>query len=714
MTARGGWITRILAAGLWVGLAAPGVASALQLFPAAEIQEAHGLRQRIVGEASPLDLRQPRQHLKLSPETLAQIQQRLSAVQTREAENPFLYWAQAELLRQTQGAAAAAPLFERARQLAGRRFLIHWLFWQEHLTRNLREEAQREEAALQGIQVGWGLSRFPLLATELMRAGDEAAEANDLPRAAALYAAAVANTPESPQALLGRAATTWQADKMQPFQVLGDLLRGVAQIFRSPQTRYDLTSNLVLSLVVTCLVLLCAVAVVLALRIRPLFGHELNERALKAYPPAAQFSLGLLVFLLPLVLGFGLLWSAVIILLISAPYLATRERVGVSVLLALLALFPTGYQWVAARHLLASSRELALAETVEQGGRGESLVRDLGRWSREQPGNGLSHYYLGLALKRRGELPKAEAAMAQAATLLPNASFALVGLGNLQYLRGALPEAETAYRKAAALGPSAAAQMNLFKLYAQRLQIDQSKEALTRSGRLDPHMTQTLSRFHGQGRTEFVVDETVPWDTLAAGLAPAPRDVAAVAEGLWGAPLLGVPLSLVPYVAGLLVILFWTHAALRGRTPPVRRCLQCGTPFCPRCRMSPKEKEYCTPCATVFRPREGGVAAFVKVRRIREGEEWARQERARIGILGSILPGGSDLYRGRVIWGLGLALPAVWLLLDGLLLDLLTPTFRFVSPLSGPVRWTVAILPLLGLYAWSMQRSWRQPVRGAR
>jgi len=714
MTARGGRTTPLLAAGLCLGLAAPGVASALQLFPAAEIEEAHSLRQRIVGEASPLDLRQPRQHLKLSPETLAQIQQRLSALQAREAENPFLYWAQGELLRQAQGAAAAAPLFERARQLAGHRFLIHWLFWQEYLTRNLREEAQRVEAALQGIQVGWGLSRFPLLATELMRAGDEAAEADDLPRAAALYAAAVVNTPESPRALLGRAATTWQADKTQPVQVLGDLLGGVAQTLRSPQTRYDLTSNLVLSLVVTCLVLLCAVAAVLALRIQPLFGHELNEGTLKAYPPAAQLSLGLLVFFLPLVLGFGLLWSAVMILLLSAPYLTRRERVGVSVLLALLALLPTGYQWVAARHLLASSREMALAQTVEQGGRGESLVRDLGRWSREQPGNGLSHYYLGLVLKRRGELPKAEAAMAQAATLLPNKGFALVGLGNLQYLRGALPEAETAYRKAADLAPSAAAQMNLFTLYAQRLQIEQSKEALTRSSRLDPHMTQTLSRFHGQGRAEFVVDEPVPWDTLAAGLVPAPRDVAAVAEGLWGAPLLGVPLALLPYVAGLLVILFWTHAAMRGRTPPVRRCLQCGTPFCARCRMSPKEKEYCTPCATAFRPREAGVAAVVKVRRLREGEEWARQERARIGILGSILPGGSDLYRGHVIWGLGLALPAVWLLLDGLLLDLLTPTFRFVSPLPGPVRWTVAIFPLLGLYAWSMQRSWRQSVRGAR
>jgi hypothetical protein len=67
-----------------------------------------------------------------------------------------------------------------------------------------------------------------------------------------------------------------------------------------------------------------------------------------------------------------------------------------------------------------------------------------------------------------------------------------------------------------------------------------------------------------------------------------------------------------------------------------------------------------------------------------------------------------------VIWGFALALPAVWLLLEGLVLDFLTPTFRFLVPIPGPVRWTVAVLLLLGLYACSMQRSWRHPARGDR
>jgi len=703
----------IFAAGLCLGLAAAAPAGAFQLFPTAEIQEAHTLRQRILAEAPLLDLRQRRQQPKLAPESVRQIQQRLNALETREAENPFWYWAQGELVRQSQGIAHAAGFFARARQVAGARFLIHWLLWQEYLARDIQEDARREEAVLQALQVAWGLTRFPLLTAELMRIGDEAAQAGDPTRAAALYDAAVANTPESAQALFGRAAYTWQADKTQLLPVIRDVLRGVALTLRSPQTGYHLSSNLALSLVVTCLVLLGVVAAILALRVQPLFGHELNERVFNSFPPPAQFSLGLLCSLLPLVLGLGLLWSAVLLLLISAPYLTVRERIGVSVLLTLLVALPSGYQWVAARHALASSPELALVQTVEQGGRGDRLVQDLTRWSRQAPNNGLAHYYLGLTRKRRGELSQAEAAMTRAVQQLPRASFALVALGNLYYLRGNLPEAEARYRLAAELSPSAAAQMNLFKLYAQRLQFEQSKDALSRSTTLDPHMAQTLSRFHGRGGAEFVVDETVPWDALAVGLLPATLDVAAVAEGLWGAPLRGVSLSLLPYVAALLLVLFWTNVALRGRMPPVRRCHQCGAPFCLRCQRSPKEKEYCAPCATVFRPREGGVAAFVKVRRIREGEEWARQERARIGILGSLLPGGSDLYRGRVIWGLALALPAVWLLLEGLVLDLATPTFRFLVPIPGPVRWAVAVLLLLGLYVWSMQRSWRQPARGA-
>lgn len=714
MTASSLWICRSLALGVFLWTFEAGTAGAFQMFPATEVQEAHALRQRVLAEIPELDLQRLHERPGLSPEAIAVVRQHLAALQVREAENPFFHWAQGELLRQTVSPTAGAPAFERARQAAGSRALIHWLLWQDYLAADLRSEAEVEERALQAIQVSWGLTRFPLLATEEMRLGNEAGDSGDLTRALALNDAALANTPESPEVLFSRASLVWQTDKSRVFEVIKDLAAGLFHSLRGREAAFRVPSNLLLSLLVTCLAALCLVAVIFAIKIQPLFVHELSERMLKSLPPPCQVSLGLLLFLLPLAAGLGLLWAAIAALLFCAPYMTGRERGTVSFLLAVLVVLPFGYEWVASRHVLVSSHHFAVVQAVEQGRRGETLVQDLRGWAEEASADGLPQYYLGLILKRRGELIQAEAAMARAAELLPGAGFVQVGLGNVQFLLGRLQEAEASYRRAAEVVPaSAAVHLNLSKLYTQRLQLDQSKEALTRSLTLDPRMAQTVSPFHGQGFTQFVIDEPVPWDALAAGLAPRPGETGAVAEGFWGSPLRGVSLPLLPYAVGVLLLLFWTYVTLRGGMPPVRRCHQCGRPFCGRCQPNPKEKEYCSPCAAVFRQRDG-VTAFVRGRRIREGEEWLRRKHACIGILGSVVPGGGDLYGGHLVRGMLLCMLAVWLLAEGFVLDRLTPSFRFVSPLPSPIRYTAAVLLLVVLYLYSVHRSWRRPITGVR
>jgi hypothetical protein len=115
----------------------------------------------------------------------------------------------------------------------------------------------------------------------------------------------------------------------------------------------------------------------------------------------------------------------------------------------------------------------------------------------------------------------------------------------------------------------------------------------------------------------------------------------------------------------------------------------------------------------VFRHRDG-VTAFARGRRIREGEEWLRRERARTGILGSVVPGGGELYGGRLIRGILLCVPAVWLLAEVFLLDRLTPSFRFASPVPGPIRYKVAFLLLAALYLYSAHRSWGRGITEVR
>ena len=701
-----GWWTLPLLCGL---LALPGRAGAQHLFPAAEVQEAHGLRQRVLAEVVELDSEAARERRRLSPEVLAGLQQRLTALESREGANPFFAWAQGEVLRQTHGPGPAAPWFERARQLAGSRFAAHWLLWQEYLQRDVRDEAAREEKVLRNIQLTWGIARFPLLSAELMRYGSEAAARGDGARALAFYDGAVANTPESPEALFGRAAVRWQVDKGAVLAVARDLGQGLLHTARSGRWTRQVAGNLLLSLQVAWLAALVVLAAVLLVKSHALFAHDLGERVLASLPPALQGTLALLAVLLPVVAGLGLLWSALVALVLMAPHLTRRERMVVTALMAGLALLPMGYRLVAMGHVLAASPELGTVRAVEQGARGEALLRELRGWVQAAPQTGLPHHFLGLVLKRRGELPQANAEVAQALQLAPGAAFPLVAQGNLQYLQGRPAEAEATYRRAAELAPSSVpVQVNLVALYTQRLLLDQSKDALSRAQRLDPFTVGMVSDLHSAGTTSVVLDEPVPWPTLAGTLAPPAAAVATVAEGLWGAPLRGIRLAQLPLVAGVVLVLFWAHVAVRRRIPPVRRCIQCGTPFCSKCQVTVKEKEYCRPCAGVFRSREG-VAAFVRIRRQQEGEDWARRERLRSGVLGSLVPGGSDLYRGRTLIGLLLVVPALWLALEGGLLDAWAPSIRFATLLPGPMRATIAVLLLLVLFAVSIRRGWSKP-----
>lgn len=703
---RPGWCTLLM---LGVLFALPVGVSAQRLFPAAEVQEAHGLRQRVLAETAELDSEAAKERRRLSPETLASLQQRLTGMQEREASNPFFAWAQGEVLRQSQGVESAAQWFERARQLAGSRFLVHWLLWQDYLQRDLRDEAPREEKALRNLQLTWGLSRFPLLSGELMRRGSEAAARGDFSRAQAFYDGAVANTPESPDALMGRAAVRWQADKGAVLAVGRDLVQGVLHAVRDGRWTGQLASNILVSLQVAWLVAIGVLAVVFLLKTHVLFAHDLGERVLARVPAPVQGTLVLLVVLLPLVLGLGLLWSALVALVLIGPHLSRREQVMVSIVIAGLVLLPMGYRWVAATHVLAASPELGSARAIEEGARGEGMVRDLQAWIQAAPQAGLPEYYLSLVRKRRGELAEAEGAVGQALQRLPGVGFPLVAQGNLLSLQGRPAEAEAAYRRAAERLPaSPAVQLNLVALYTQRLLLDQSKDALSRAQRLDPFTVGMVSDLHSTGATAVVLDEPVPWASLAATLTPSPTTVQAVAEGLWGAPLRGVRLDQVPLVAILVLAAFWMHVAIRSRFPPVRRCIQCGTPFCSKCQVMVKEKEYCRSCASVFRSREG-VAAFVRIRRQQEGEEWARRERVRCGLLGSLVPGGSDLYRGRTLIGLLLALPAIWLVLEGGLLDAWTPSFRFATLLPGGMRVIIVLGILLVLFGISIRRGWSKP-----
>lgn len=689
-------------------LLAPGVAAALVSVPEAELAEARTLRERIAVAVPDLQ-GLPRQRGQADPQALEALQQRLAGLQGKEQANPFFHWALGEVRRLSQGPEAARPSFEEAMRLAGNRAAIHWLIWDDFLEEGLDIEAEREYRTLQGISLTWGLWRTPRLAERLLRAARRATATGDRARALALANLAIESDPRWGEAYLVRAGILWGTDKTQVMAAAGDLAKGVVQAWRSPWTSYQLMGSTVAGLLLAVLLALLLYAAVLVFKYQPLLAHDLAEGRLAKLPARVHSSLALLLILLPLAVGLGLYWAALFALAVLAPYSLDRERVVASALLVLAAVLPLGYRALSQWHLAQASPQLAAAAEAEAGGRGEDLVAGAEAWAQGQPQRGLPQYYLGLVRKRRGELDQARLHLAQAASLAPRLAPAQVALGNVLYLQGNLEEAEAAYRRAVELQPKiASARANLGQLYAQRLQLDRANRELTETAALDPAMAVLLSRHRGQ--TSVLVDEPVDLGSVW-GAMPSAGDAGPLADALWGGLLRWVPLMASPPVWLAGVAGLWGLTLWRRRRGLARGCRNCGKPFCRKCQMSIREEHYCPSCAAVFRVKEG-VAAYVKVRRIREVEEWQSRQRRWRGILGLLFPGAGHLYAGHTVAGILMLLLALTCLNQMALLDLLAPALDFPSLLPLSVRWGLLGVPLLVLYVASIGGSLRARAAG--
>jgi tetratricopeptide (TPR) repeat protein len=687
-----------------------GRADAFDLFPDAVVLDAHQMRQRVQEAIPDLELSRLRGRAKLPSDSLAAAAERLAGLEPRDAANPFLLWARGELTRRTKDREAAQPFFERAVQAAGAKAVVHWMLWQEFLARGLWREAERHEQALLTLQMRAGLTEAPLLSDTLLAAARHAMMEGDAGSAAALFTRVLTYDPDRSDALAGRAGARWSLGPAGILGVPGDVVRSLVAGLRDRLIAGRLISNLLLGLMTAWLLCLLIAAGIAALKSHALFLHDLKEGPLRSFLPAAQWSLSLLLLLLPLMLGLGLLWTAAAVLVITAPYFSRRERIVVSVLLCGLAVMPMGYRWIAREHILAASPRLATSLTAERGGMGDSLLATLTSWRTDNPSSGLAAYYLGLVQKRRGDLTAAETAMAEAVKLRPHWSFAHTGLGNIQFLAGKTAEAEASYRRADAVHPSFASAANLGALYAVQVEVEKSSEWLTKSQRLDGFAAGRVARAGLSGGVVAVMDERMQGSMLASGLGEEDEHDA-VAEGFWVAPLRGIRLGWLPGVAFALLAAFWGHATLRGARV-ARRCQECGTPFCTHCHADYRERSYCSPCTPVFRDREG-VPAMVKLARFREADGWVRRERLWTAWLGTLVPGGGWWYLGGAA-ALPVSLLSLWALLEGILLDLLAPSLRFVSPLPSSLRAAGALLVVVALQGLSAWRSRRRPASGSR
>ncbi len=657
-----GWRGVILAIGILAAarLGAPGTAVASCFYPAEEIAQAHALRARLLdrvrGLAEALD---PAAKAPLGPEAAAGLRQQLQALERAEAGNPFYHWAVGEV-RHRAGDPGAAADFNRATAAARNQPLVHWLLWEAYLDRGQFPEADAELSALQEIYLGWGLMQFPQLGDRLVQRARLALGRGSFQEAAILLERSIDSDPSqaTPHYLMAR--LLWRLEKGNLPRALRFLADGTVLAWQSRDTRQLLLGNLLGDAIHAFHLGLGVLAAIVVFRCRRLVAHDARHLSRQRLTPAARAAL-LTVLLVPVVVGLGIFWGALLLLVLCAPYLRGRDRLAVSAMVLVLCLLPAAYRQVARDDLTSGSPKAVLAEDMEAGARGEECVAQVRRWMLENPDTYIPPYLLGLAYRRRGELTAAARELVRATAMAPGRPAPWVALGNVRHLQGDGDGALAAYEKAGAPpANSALAHRNIAFIALERLEFERARQEFEEAFRLDPHLLSVVSSPRLARAGGFLADERLGEADLREALAPG-RSRERVLAAAIGARTVGrFPLLALPVAAGVILLAFWGMARWGARLAQARACQQCGKVFCPRCQASVPAGALCAACAAVVHLRQG-IGASLKIQRRWEVEQFQERRRRTVSILAPF-PGLGHLYLGRTVGGLLLLLPTLFLL----------------------------------------------------
>ena len=613
----------------------------------------------------------------------------LESVSQEEALNPFLPLARGALGVVNGGAFEAAAAAEASTK-AGNRVAVRWLLYRTYLHLGEWKAADRELRHIRAIRDRFGLDRIAYIGWDLIRLAEEHAVRGDRQGVDDALTLAEEFSPGDPRVLFAKAGILLRRGSPA---ALGSLVKGWWISLTSPMYAPSHWANILASLLTAIPLGLLFVGLLLILRVTPLFKHDLAEWTRRRYAPTTQVFFLAMLYLLPIILGLGLLPAVLLCLLPLGIYLTGRERLLLGGLVLLVVILPAGYEFLATMLTSRSSPRFEALLQVEEGNRAGRVEAELRRWAEEAPHDLIPRFYLGRVHRARGRLAQADESYAQAQALAPHEATIWNNRGNLALLAGDLHEAQLAYQKAIGLGPGLPqAHFNLSQVLTDSLHLEQAEEEYAKAIRQMPSLRYRLHRDEADKKRMVAVDAPLPVDQVRRRVLSLESPSPEMAEFLWGRRFLGVPLSGLPWVAGGYLLAFGVSLRLRKHRRFARACRECKKAFCARCQRVLGEVRLCTRCAIMERARTGEMPRGVKNITAEAPHREPRWIRPTL----SLIPGLEGMYRGRTLWGFFL-LVTTCIVVSPLLARFLTPT-SYLTENGMPYTLPASLVILVCLY----------------
>ena len=478
---------------------------------------------------------------------------------------------------------------------------------------------------------------------------------------------------------------------------------GLVGLGRDPELLFYLSGALLIALYLGTVGGLAIALLLIGLKARPAFVHDLQERLTGRLSAPAAAMLGTAILALPLLLPIPLAWAPAFWGALLFAWIDRSERLVTAGALAGLVFagaFGAAVAWHAETTTDPAARALLQAARAGPDVRHEAALR---RAAEEHPGDPLYPFLLGTAYRVGGRLDEAMRMYRRVLERDPKNARAMVNLGNLHALRQEFPQAQALYKKAAETDPRLMlAHYDSHLAYLETFNMEAADEELRQARRVDEEQ---VNRLIGTGSASAArrSPQDVPWPqreivmrALRLRLAGGPSTL--LRAGMTNATGLAA-------AAGLLAALLLPGLLLAPRGPRAVRCQRCGRAYCRKCQMTTKHDGHCAQCVHLFLLRDG-VAPSVRERKLAEVVNYRRRVFLETRLASLVLPGCGQVMGGRAV--LGAALLAGWgIVWSGFLLRgrFLAPPGAIEASALGP---GALLLILLGIAVWLLANLTRQ------
>jgi len=577
-------------------------------------------------------------------------------------------------------------------------------FWFEHQTRRQRG-ATREAAALVDQAIAFmereGLRASPEIGAAFLAGARRARRDGEMESALEQVRLSLRFDPGRADARFTLAGLLLrQGDLAGGLRAAKD---GIVGFGNDPELLFYLSGAFLIALYLGTVGGLAMALLLIGLKARPAFVHDLQERLTGRLSPAGAAVLGAAILALPLLLPIPLAWAPAFWGALLFAWIDRSERMVIACALAGLVFagaFGAAVAWHADTTTDPSARALLQAARAGADLRHEAALK---RSAGEHPGDPLYPFLLGSAYRVGGRPNEAMTMYRRVLERDPGNARAMVNLGNLHALRQEFPLAQVLYKKAAEIDPGLMlAHYDSHLAYLETFNMEAADAELGQARRIDEAR---VNRLLGTGSTSAA--RRAPQDTLWPQRDIVMRALRLRRAGGWSTFVRAGMTNTtgLAAAAGLLAALLLPGLLLAPRGARALRCQRCGRAYCRRCQMTTKHAGHCAQCVHLFLLRDG-VAPSVRERKLAEVVRYRRRVFFETRLASLVLPGCGQVMGGRAL--LGAALLAGWgIVWSGFLLRgrFLAPPGAIEASALGP---GALLLGLLGIVVWLLANLTRQ------